>query len=492
MDWKYLNKSQSIWNKWLPILESRLQEMGFEFRNLPEKDFWIDWQIELLEETWDLWTYKVAQKVEVQVKTTEKVKLNKNWKYKISVVTRDDLQYWHHDTNMPVIIVWVDLGKKRAYWIDTTELYRLSQADQKRKDFIIYWEDKKEICVENKAAFKEFINEFLIFTHKRNLAQASHSERLSQIWEKMWYWIVTNLPENQLQSLNPLLVFNDGNKSIWLVSTDKSLEYPIKWKFNIKKLVSGTELSIENLSLTIWWEDIITSLSWTASINPIPEEIFVRLKAGAIEKIIKCTRLVYLDRAVIESADMSFKITFENNKLKIYYSINFNQSVSIEELLSKIAFIEEAKRKCTLYIADNEIISWIFNFSYVDEGSYFKDYCNLLRKIETKFNITFSVDASLNGFIKFIEDKLFRCYIQALADWMTYLSNFQLSWELTEIISPITTSWKQAIMVTYDQIAILWVCIPAKIEVKWEWIIKRDWNKFKVTWDTLFIESGKI
>lgn len=102
------------WYIWLDILSQLCTNLWFLYRNISEKDYWIDWEIEILNIWNQLW-----HKFQVQIKSSQSFSV-KNWEIFVREITRDDLEYWNREINIPVFIIAVEIRtymiNKKWYW----------------------------------------------------------------------------------------------------------------------------------------------------------------------------------------------------------------------------------------------------------------------------------------------------------------------------------------------------------------------------------------
>jgi len=116
-------------------------------------------------------------KFEVQVKTSNRF-IIKNDRIQVRSVSKDDLQYWDSDTNMPVFMIAVERNSRRCFWVDIRDYLGKLDKDKKQKSILIFADLENELCEQKKQNFLNFLEDLNLYTSKRNAKKSSVYEKL--------------------------------------------------------------------------------------------------------------------------------------------------------------------------------------------------------------------------------------------------------------------------------------------------------------------------
>lgn len=480
---KIVPENHKTWNKWINILDELCTDIWFLYRNLPEKDYWIDWEIEILKNDSNL-----EHLFKVQVKSTEIIK--KSWdRFKMKSISREDLIYWHNDINMPVFMIAVETNTRKVYWIDTREYYEKVKNDKKLKTTLVYVDKNNELSLENKDKFIKFTKELNIFNSKKELIKSSSTEKIKSIAIGKWYQVSEQIVWNQ--------------NITTLFSTEHSKLHPINWKVSIKESLWNNKFSLNDFELKIWEELVDNFLGWTIEFIEVLEEEDLYLCAGKYEYKIKINKKVEWNNITLKSLkwelfELWLYIDFKTWKTSVELSCDMFKLDDIEELSNALNFLVEIREWLNISILDKKwmkktILSWDIHINTNSINDLFISYINLLYKIWKKFNFNIKLKELLDS--KLSNDEIYNLipYLHSIIDWKYLIKKDSiLSFDLKRNWKGKIPDTEQDMRFLFWEFQIFWNIIPLDLYVQWKWIIKEENWKYSIkTKELLFYSEPK-
>lgn len=496
MSWKIISSSQKTGNDWISILKLCCSSLWFLFRELPD-DFGIDGQVEILKdgEILDI-------KFEVQVKTSDKFVIE-NDRIKVRSISRDDLQYWNSDTNMPVFIIAVERNTKKCFWVDIRDYLDKLEKDKKQKTILIFADLKNELCEKNKNEFLNFVKDLNLYTSKRNAKKSSVYERLKICSEEKWYATMVNIEKMQnALPIQPTFIFSEWANSLWLFETEESKNHPITGNFQISKYEWYWAFEVKNFSLKLGDSDIVSNIDGIAQIQPIPTLVTVSIITKNYRRDIIGTQEFWLDNDVITTPSegeisLQIKIWLREplGKINLHLETHYVACKTITDLLNLLNFVREIQEHFELKLNINNQEINLFEGSIQlgdkNEQLIFEDYVRYIKKIEGSFDALFNVSKIIDWFNIYIQNPMLRANIRALANWNDVLRKCTIRGSLNRTSNAVMDG-EQYIKFEFTWYELFWVQLSVKIILTGKWTIKEIWKKIEVKSDEIIITSERI
>lgn len=466
--WIKVNSNQDTWNRGVDILSLKCDELGFSFREMPMKDVWIDWEIELRI------GWKYNDKFQVQVKSSSKFPVTKDGKVKIKPLDRDHLEYWNDDINLPVFIVGVETNTWNIYWCDTREYYEKIKKNKKQKTVQSYSSPENQLNKWNKENFISFLKKLDKHNAEKILIRNSPLEKLRMVGKKKWYKV----------SEDP------SNQSLELMHTELSKEHNLNWNMFFEKKIGENKYKIKDFSLNIWSENIFDWWEWTVELSEVKEDLKISLSTEWYEYFLSTERYWAWDYSYIESKkwEVFYFKTKMNRKtldLKDTYTnlhFDFENAVSIEDVLYFLNFIQEAKTHFTLNVfiwnwRKSPILWWELNIDGL-QIEFLIDFLEYLIEIEIRYKVKFSPESIFSKWeINYEQMVELFPYLKAICKW-----EYKIKWKSilkfkpTNINAPEFQKEQLAFRNTIKIDKIYNVNLDLDLTIEWEWPLNKKEN----------------
>lgn len=474
---KTITKEHNIWYSWLDILSQLCTNLWFLYRNISEKDYWIDWEIEILNIWNQLW-----HKFQLQIKSSQSFSV-KNWENFVREITRDDLEYWNREINIPVFIFAVEISTQKVFWCDTRKYYEKIRKNKKQKYINVFTDINNELNLSNKKKFIDFTNELNIFNSNKELMKSSDIEKLRILWKEKWYRVL----EQKIENKNILELYNTNN----------SLKNPISWKFLIENSISDTEFKVSNFNLKIWNEDVFQIDNWIIKLVPYLEKIDIYLKTNNYEYKIIVNKEITKEKVIFSSVDwqlLNIKISINLTK-KEKWSFNikydFSKLNNVGDYYYLNEFLKEGINWISVSIVGNnwmkvDIMKWTLNFLISKDEKFYIDLIELLYLVENKLKVSFPLKEIFWWWITYLDISKAIPFLKAIAYWKyKQKAKTNINIKLLNLEKTNFQDWEQYFRNVFNGIFIFWIKLPVNVIVEWK-------GNMKIIWDNCFIESEEV